>query len=105
MPELLANSITVERPILSLSLFQQPKLLQQYITRLHQSQDLDIVITGREKLIIADVVEDNINTEFSHDLKGEIRKTIRDRKPRSFVETSDDYPEGIDIRPTAKVRI
>lgn len=69
--------------------------LQHYTDLLHDLQQRDIVVVDRQKLILADAVPENVGTTFEHDLGNEIQQTIQDGEPRTFLEKSVDYPEGI----------
>ncbi|MER3494236.1 MAG: hypothetical protein C4323_19295 [Mastigocladus sp. ERB_26_2] len=71
--------------------------LGRHVQMLHQQQQRDIVIADRNKIILADAIPQNVNTKFDHDLDNEVGKTIQDGKARSFVETSPDYPKGIQL--------
>ncbi|WGV27527.1 sensor histidine kinase [Halotia branconii] len=71
--------------------------LQHYIKLLHDLQKRDLVLVNRQKLILADAVPENIGTIFEHDQGNEIQQTIKDGKTRTFLEKSDDYPQGIKL--------
>jgi signal transduction histidine kinase len=71
--------------------------LQHYTNLLHERQSRDIVVVNRHKVILADAVPENIGTVFEHDQHNEIQQTLQDRKPRTFLEKSVDYPQGIKL--------
>ena len=69
--------------------------LQEHILRLKELHRRDIVVVDRGKKIIADAVPEEIGTEFRHDKGNEVAATIADGRPRTFLETSKAYPQGI----------
>ncbi|MDF0555845.1 ATP-binding protein [Kamptonema sp. UHCC 0994] len=71
--------------------------LQNYTKLLHDLQQRDIVVVDRQKRILADAVPENIGTTFDHDLGNEIQQTMQDGNSRTFLEKSDDYPQGIKL--------
>ena len=71
--------------------------LQNYAKLLHDLQQRDIVVVDRQKRILAHGVPENIGTTFNRDLGNEIQQTIQDGKFRTFLEKSDDYPQGIKL--------
>ena len=76
-------------------LFDEPVALAAYLDRLHALQDRDIVVVDRNQRIRADAIPANVGTVFDHDTGDEVGATIADGRFRVFVETSEDYPEGI----------
>jgi HAMP domain-containing protein len=76
-------------------LYQQPRLLQEYISDLHRDLRRDIVVVDPSKRILADAIPANQGTIFTHDTHGEIPATIGDGRPRTFTERSPDFPDGI----------
>ncbi|XGV98707.1 MAG: ATP-binding protein [Leptolyngbya sp. BL-A-14] len=81
----------------SLTSLKYTEDLKSYITRLHQLQQRDVSVVNREKLILADAVPEEIGTNFAHDQGNEVQETLKDGKPRSFLEKSADYPQGIKL--------
>ncbi|MCY1142401.1 EAL domain-containing protein [Actinoplanes sp. Pm04-4] len=77
------------------ALIDQPAALAAYLERLSELQDRDVVVVDTGKHILADAIPENVGTVFDHDTGNEIGRTIADGRSRVFVETSDDYPEGI----------
>ncbi|MBM2623686.1 EAL domain-containing protein [Actinoplanes sp. LDG1-06] len=77
------------------SLIEHPGALRAYLERLHDLQNRDIVVVDTGKRILADAVPENAGMPFDHDLGNEVGRTIADGRSRVFVETSVDYPEGI----------
>ncbi|MEA3210712.1 MAG: hypothetical protein QOE70_3769 [Chthoniobacter sp.] len=65
------------------------------VARLHQTQGRDVVVMDSQQLVLADAVPSEIGTIFNHDPGDEVGATIKDRKVRTFVEVSQDYPAGI----------
>ncbi|WP_436528030.1 putative bifunctional diguanylate cyclase/phosphodiesterase [Actinoplanes sp. HUAS TT8] len=76
-------------------LFNRPKVLANYIERLHDSQHRDIVVVDTAKRILGDAVPENVGSLFDHDTGNEIGRTLADGESRVFVEQSVDYPAGI----------
>ncbi len=76
-------------------LIGEPVALAAYLERLHELQGRDIVVVDPGKRILADAIPENVGTVFDHDTGNQIGRTIADGRPRVFVETSVDYPEGI----------
>lgn len=71
--------------------------LQNHVIALHQQQHRDIEIVDRNKIIIADVISEDIGTKLTHDLHNEVGQTIQDGKPRTYIEISPEYPSGINL--------
>lgn len=69
--------------------------LQPYVRLLHELQQRDIEVVNQQKKIVADVFVEDIGTTFTHDTGNEVRQTMQDGITRSFLEKSDDYPEGV----------
>lgn len=75
-------------------LYTQPSL-QNYIATVSKDLNRDIVVLDANKKILADTVPAQVGTNYSYDLNGEIRQTLKDGVSRSFWERSSDYPDGI----------
>ena len=71
--------------------------LQENVQALHKQRQRDLEIVDRNKIILADVVPEDIGTRLDHDLHNEVGKTIHDGIPRTYVETSSEYPKGIQL--------
>ncbi|HEX2620620.1 MAG TPA: hypothetical protein VHL11_10740, partial [Phototrophicaceae bacterium] len=71
--------------------------LQVYIQDLHNIQNRDMEVIDTNKIIISDVFPDDVGSVFEDDQNDEVAQTIKDGQPRTFVEISEDYPEGIDL--------
>lgn len=71
--------------------------LQENVQALHKQRQRDLEIVDRNKIILADVVPEDIGTRLDHDLNNEVGKTIHDGIPRTYVETSSEYPKGIQL--------
>ncbi|WP_229072375.1 EAL domain-containing protein [Actinoplanes sp. DH11] len=69
--------------------------LDNYLQRLHQVQHRDVVVVDSARYILGDVVRDNVGATFDHDTGNEVGKTVADGKPRVFVQTGADHPDGI----------
>ncbi|WP_250007710.1 EAL domain-containing protein [Actinoplanes sp. M2I2] len=77
------------------ALIDQPIALASYLKRLHELQERDVVVVDAQQRILADAIPANVGTVFDHDTGNEVGRTIADGRPRVFVETSADYPDGI----------
>ncbi|MBN3884899.1 MAG: ATP-binding protein [Nostoc sp.] len=71
--------------------------LQEHVQALHKQRQRDLEIVDRNKIILADVVAEDIGTRLDHDRNNEVGKTIQDGIPRTYVETSSEYPKGIQL--------
>ncbi|MEA5628249.1 ATP-binding protein [Nostoc sp. UHCC 0251] len=69
--------------------------LQDHVISLHKRRQRDLEIVDRNKIILADVVPEDIGTRLDHDRNNEVGKTIQDDIPRTYVEFSSEYPKGI----------
>ena len=69
--------------------------LRGYVSDLHDTQNRDIVVVNRDKVILADAIQKNIGTTFDHDTSNQVGSTIQDGVSRIFIEQSVDYPAGI----------
>ncbi|MEH1938773.1 MAG: ATP-binding protein [Nostoc sp.] len=69
--------------------------LQQHVESLHKQRQRDLEIVDRNKIILADVVAEDIGTRLEHDRNNEVGRTIHDGIPRTYIETSPEYPKGI----------
>ncbi len=74
-------------------LYQQPVRLQEYVSDIHRDLRRDMVVVDAQGSILADVIA--ANRGQAGDLGGEVAATIRDGRPRTFVERSPDDPRGI----------
>ncbi|HEY9618572.1 MAG TPA: ATP-binding protein [Microcoleaceae cyanobacterium] len=71
--------------------------LQEHVQSLHSQRHRDMEIVDRQKTILADVLTEDIGTQLEHDRNNEVGQTIQDGIPRTYVETSDEYPNGIQL--------
>ncbi|MEH1999924.1 MAG: ATP-binding protein [Nostoc sp.] len=71
--------------------------LQEHVQALHKQRQRDLEIVDGNKIILADVVTEDIGTRLDHDRNNEVGKTIHDGIPRTYVETSSEYPKGIQL--------
>ncbi|SRR5579883_730181 len=69
--------------------------LQKSVQTIHQELHLDMEILDRNKIILADVVARDIGTRLNQDVNNEVGKTILDGRPRTYLEKSLEYPNGI----------
>ena len=69
--------------------------LDAYLHRLHDLQTRDVLVVDRNMRVLADVEQEDVGTVYGYDLGGEIRATMADGRPRVFVETSTDTPQGM----------
>ncbi|MEH1820471.1 MAG: ATP-binding protein [Nostoc sp.] len=71
--------------------------LQKHVELLHKQRQRDLEIVDRNKIILADVVTEDIGTRLDHDRNNEVGKTIQDGITRTYIETSPEYPNGIQL--------
>ncbi|WP_445628956.1 ATP-binding protein [Nostoc sp. DSM 114167] len=71
--------------------------LQEHVQSLHKQRQRDLEIVDRNKIILADVVTEDIGTRLDHDRNNEVGKTIHDGVPRTYIESSPEYPNGIQL--------
>ncbi|BAY30399.1 integral membrane sensor signal transduction histidine kinase [Nostoc carneum NIES-2107] len=69
--------------------------LQNHVLALHNQRQRDIEIVDRNKIILADVIPEDIGTKLDHDQNNEVGQTIQDGIARTYIEISDEYPQGI----------
>ncbi|MFC7762964.1 diguanylate cyclase [Catellatospora bangladeshensis] len=81
------------RPVL----YQQPAQLQRYVSGVQRDDGRDLEIVGLDRRILADALPDDQGRLFTLDGGGEVAATMRDGKPRSFLEISPDFPDGIEV--------
>jgi two-component system cell cycle sensor histidine kinase/response regulator CckA len=68
---------------------------QEAVLRLHQTEQRDVVLVDANQLILADAIPAEIGQNYTDDTEDEVGSTIKDRKVRTFIEVSKDYPSGI----------
>ncbi len=78
-------------------LIKQPVELEEYIVELGNTTKKYIVVMDKNKTILADSVTTNENGAYSEDASGEVGKTMFDGEPRSFIEKSVQYPNGVNM--------
>ncbi|WP_375475776.1 HAMP domain-containing protein [uncultured Nostoc sp.] len=71
--------------------------LQENVQALHKQRQRDLEIVDRNKIILADVVPEDIGTRLDRDRNNEVGKTIQDGIPRTYIEASPQYPNGIQL--------
>jgi len=76
-------------------LWEQPKILQNYVSVVSKKTGRDIVVIDMNGMILADTVPTNVGQKWAQDKEGEVAMTINDGKPRNFQEISTDYPAGL----------
>lgn len=86
-----ATATTAGRPF-----YRSGRDFEMYIANVSKSLGRDVVVVDKTKLILADTVSSHVGNKFEEDKEGEVLKTIADGMPRAFVETSTDYPQGLD---------
>ncbi len=69
--------------------------LQDLVTRLHVSQQRDVKVVDPNLRILADAIPKDIGTIFDADQNDEVAATLNDGQPRTFVEISANYPQGV----------
>jgi PAS domain S-box-containing protein len=85
-----------EEPMGITSLDNIPLLIKEYIKNLHDIKKIDVLVVDTDKKIIADAIPENSGKIYEHDTQDEVGKTLRDGVTRTFIETCDDYPQGIE---------
>jgi diguanylate cyclase (GGDEF)-like protein/PAS domain S-box-containing protein len=94
----LGASITFEyNPQTYPSLYSRPGALQNYVELLHRVYHRDLEIVDLHKIILADVVKEDIGKILTHDAKNEVGQTIKDGVIRYYTEISKEYPQGIKL--------
>jgi signal transduction histidine kinase len=68
--------------------------LQKYIEDFHRVQHRDAEVVDVNKKILADVIPEDVGTICNIDPQNEIAQTLHDGITRTFLEKSEDYPEG-----------
>ena len=69
--------------------------MQEAVMRLHETQGRDVVLMDTQQTILADAIPSNTGKNYVQDPNDEAGSTLRDGKVRTFIETSADYPAGI----------
>jgi hypothetical protein len=69
--------------------------LQNYVMNLSKQLNRDVVVLDTNKKILADTVPGNVGKTFVEDSEGQVAETLKDGMTRGFVETSSDYPKGL----------
>ncbi|HEY9064436.1 MAG TPA: EAL domain-containing protein [Burkholderiaceae bacterium] len=69
--------------------------LQQHVDALHaEVHSRDIVVVDVDKRGIADADHSEVGRVFDHDTADEVGLTLRDGRPRTFVEKNEHHPDG-----------
>lgn len=76
-------------------LLKQPVELEEYVVDLGNTTKKYIVVLDKDKNVVADTIITNENGTYSGDANGEIGKTMFDGEPRTFIEKSVEYPNGV----------
>jgi diguanylate cyclase (GGDEF)-like protein/PAS domain S-box-containing protein len=79
------------------SLFHRPYALQNYVELLHTVYHRDLEIVNSNKIIIADVIREDIGKKLTADKNNEVGQTLKDGIVRSYTEVSEEYPHGIKL--------
>ena len=74
---------------------QDPAGLQDYTNAIFTAWERSVVVVNPQKQILADTRPANVGLTFKHDTNGEVTDTLKDGQPRTFLEISTDYPQGI----------
>lgn len=76
-------------------LYEEPVLLENYVTTVSSQLHRDVVVVDKTRKILADTLVANMGTKYSYDDDNAVGKTMQDGVARSFTETSKDYPSGL----------
>jgi hypothetical protein len=90
---IIGTTVTSFPPVIPL--IKIPGQLQSYIESIGEKTGRDIVVVDKNKKIIADTNPAEVGQTYNFDTSGEIAKTMFDGTPRSFIEKSTAYPDGI----------
>lgn len=77
------------------TLLQDQQSLQDFVEDLHRLEGRDIEIIDPNRTIKADVFPQNVGNFFEGDMNNEVGQTLKDGATRTFIEISEDYPEGV----------
>ncbi len=69
---------------------------QQVLQRLHKTEGRDVILLDARQRIIADADPTEIGTTFAGDPRDEVGATLRDRQLRTFIESGERHPGGIE---------
>ena len=69
--------------------------LRRFVASVHGRQRRDLTVIGPDRIVMADAVPAEVGERFDRDQQGEVAATMRDGRTRTFIETSDAYPAGI----------
>lgn len=78
----------------TLPMYLVPQDLQEILNEIVE-KGKDFVVVDAEKKILADAITENIGTKFTHDQNNEVGLAIQTGSVQTFIEKSQDYPEGI----------
>lgn len=92
---LILNSTLITLPSVASPLYQNSAQMEAYVVMLSRQLSKDIVVMDSNKKILADTVTTNVGATYHDDANGEVTQVIADGKARGFVETSKDYPKGM----------
>ena len=68
---------------------------QETVASLHRTQGRDVVLMDSNQVVIADAHPSQIGKRFTENPSDEVGATLKDRRVRTFVEVSKEYPAGI----------
>jgi diguanylate cyclase (GGDEF)-like protein len=68
--------------------------LQDYVARLHSMRKRDVTVVDAGKKELADDNPDDVGKMYDADPGNEVGKTISDGRTRTFIEKSDQHPDG-----------
>lgn len=93
--QMLATTISTVSTGANKSLFADKESLQKLVSALSKQTKRDIVVLDLQQKIQADTLASNVGKLYTY-ADNQDFQTMRDGKPRRFIEQSMDYPGGID---------
>ncbi len=78
----------------SVTRLKDRKALQNYVDGLHLIYHRDTTVVGLNKTRIADSDVGDVSNVYDHDEGNEVGQTLKDGKPRHFIEVSPLFPSG-----------
>ena len=78
----------------SVSRLKDRKALQNYVDGLHLIYGRDTTVVALNKTRIADSDVGDVSNVYDHDEGNEVGQTLKDGKPRHFIEVSPLFPSG-----------
>lgn len=81
--------------VISAEVSQNQARLQELIAQISETQKRDVEVVGADLRVLADSAPEDNGTIIQHDQNGEVAATLKDGQSRTFVEVSEEYPQGI----------